>query len=103
ELISALRLFPKKPSGWITKVGRASAKDGKNMNSVWQFVEDYIKQTKNSNFFQEQRNQQYLNWFKRTNTRLILENIYANEKFRQKEKELKDQILQAKISPFAAS
>lgn len=103
ELVSALRLFPKKPSGWITKVGRASFLEGKNMNVIWKFIEEYIQQVKSSNFFQEHRKQQYLNWFKRTNTRLILENIYSNEKFLQKEKQLRNQILQAKISPFAAS
>lgn len=103
ELLSALRLFPKKTSGWNTKVGRCSALQQKNIDKSWEFVEEYVEHTKTTGFFQQKRNQQNLNWFKRTSNRLLLENIYSNKKYSELENSLKKQILDGKISPFAAS
>lgn len=55
---NALKLFPPAPSGWVPLVFTCSAHFNAGIMEIWDMITDYIKQAKNSGYFDELRKQQ---------------------------------------------
>lgn len=103
ESKSVLKLYPPKNSGWTTKVNSCSALQERNIDKVWGIIQEYIKLTKKNNYFEENRAQQNLNWFKSSINKFISLSLNSNKEFMESEKELSKEVKEGKISPFEAS
>ena len=64
EYQNALHLFPAKPNGWIPQVKTCSSIDGKGLQEVFEMLEKYERQTQGNGFFDQNRSEQQVAWFK---------------------------------------
>lgn len=64
EYQNALHLFPANPSGWIPQVKTCSSIDGKGLQEVFEMLEKYERQTQGNGFFDQNRSEQQVAWFK---------------------------------------
>ena len=60
---SALKLFPKNENGWTAPVDVCSALERRNIDTVWNFIEDFVQQTKSNGWFSSNRNEQSIRIF----------------------------------------
>lgn len=103
EFTSALHLYPLKESNWQPKVMTCSAFYNKGIDTVWEIIEQYVKQTKSNEFFDKKRNEQNQFWLLETINQRLKDDFYTNPKIKTAlEKEL-DNINAQKTSPFEAA
>ena len=100
---NALHLFPATESGWIPKVLTCSAYMKTGINEIWDTINDYIKMTKASNYFQLRRNEQSKFWMYETINEQLRNNFYQNEIISQKLSESEDKVLKEELSSFVAA
>lgn len=103
EFNRALHLYPKKDSGWQPKVTLCSALKQEGIDDLWQIIEDYLKLTKDNNFFTKKRIEQNKYWLLQTIDDKLKANFFNNETIK---KELENQlqlIAKHKTTPFAAA
>lgn len=103
EYKSALHLFPPTESGWQPKVITASALTGNGIENVWNIISDYIKHTKQNNFFIKKRNEQSKFRMYEMINEEIKSRFYNNDDKQRKIKELEQDVLSGKISPYYAA
>jgi len=60
----ALHLFPAKDSGWIPNVLAYSMFDSDSVKRVWNMIETFVYQLKQSGFWEERRKEQSVFWMK---------------------------------------
>ena len=103
EFNRALHLYPEKESGWTPKVSLCSALKQEGISDIWEMIEDYLKTTLETNYFQTNRNNQNTFWLLQTIEERLKSDFYNSEKIKA---ELKTQIAlveAGKTTPFAAA
>ncbi len=100
---NALHLFPATESGWVPKVLTCSAYMKTGINEIWDTINDYIKMTKASNYFQHRRNEQSKFWMYETINEQLRNNFYQNEIISQKLSESENKVLKEELSSFVAA
>lgn len=103
EFNRALHLYPNKASNWQPKVTLCSALQNEGIDIIWNMVQDYLKTTKENNYFDKKRQEQNKFWLIQT-----IENQLKSDFFNQSrvKKELKVQlqlIENNQVTPFAAA
>ncbi|MFS4483018.1 methylmalonyl Co-A mutase-associated GTPase MeaB [Hyunsoonleella sp. 2307UL5-6] len=103
EFNRALHLYPQKNSGWTPKVSLCSALNNEGISKIWQEISEYLKLTKNNNYFDTKRTEQNKFWVLQT-----IENQLKSDFFNRSDikKELENQlklIETNKTTPFAAA
>ncbi len=100
---NALHLFPPTESGWPPKVLTYSGFYNTGIKAIWDMVYEYMAYVKDSGYFQFRRNEQSKYWMYETINERLKADFYQNplieEALKNKEKEILDQ----KISSFAAA
>lgn len=79
EYQNALHLFPADVSGWTPEVKTCSALEGIGLIAVWEMILKHHEQTKKAGFFEQNRREQQINWFKENIHELLESAFYQNE------------------------
>ncbi len=103
EYINALHLQPPSASGWIPKVTSCSSQTGEGVKEIWKMVEQFVKFTKENNWFEKHRAQQNLYWMRETVNEELKRRFYSDEKVQEKIKKLEQQVKEGKLSSFEAA
>lgn len=80
----ALRLFPIGGSGLRPKVISCSALKGKNLNAVWENLQNYRDRTQENGYWQERRQSQAVEWLEETLTHQLKELFFKNPIVKEK-------------------
>lgn len=99
----ALHLFSDAESNWKPPVITSSALEKKGIAETWQLIQKYIEFTKSSNYFNHQRQQQNLIWFREHIQQLLIQQLAGNEKMKSKIENLESQIIKTSILPSRAA
>ena len=103
EFNRALHLYPAKSSNWQPKVTICSALNNEGIDSIWQFILDYIETTTKSGYFNKKRNEQNKFWLIQT-IEQQLKSAFFNRSEIKKELENQLQLIEnKKTTPFAAA
>lgn len=100
---NALHLFPPKASGWTPPVHICSALQQDGMENIWRSVQDFNTQTKASGFFDHQRKQQALNWFRESINQQLSRIFYQHPAVQQQLPEMEAAIQEGRLSSFQAA
>jgi LAO/AO transport system kinase len=100
---NAIHLFPKKESDWDPKVLLCSALGKTGVNEIWEEIENYKTQTVSNGYFKRKRNQQSIYWMHETIEEQLKRNFYGNHEIKEEMLKLEKDVLQNKISSFAAA
>lgn len=76
----ALHLYPVKESKWQPKVLTASAINKTGIAEIEELIASYVKQTKESAYFEERRNEQNQFWLRATIEQQLKADFYRNPK-----------------------
>ncbi len=100
---NAIHLFPKKDSDWDPKVLLCSSLNKTGISEIWNEIENYRKKTIENKYFENKRNMQSIFWMHETIEAQLKRNFYGNAEIKSELKELENEVLYNKISPFAAA
>ncbi len=100
---NALHLFPPKPSQWTPLVSTCSAVTKAGIADIFETVEDYQNLTKQSGYFEANRQTQAQYWLDETIWEQLKTDFFSNENMVKEYDHLKDSVNNKKISPFAAA
>jgi LAO/AO transport system kinase len=99
----ALHLFPSKISGWSPPVTTGSALTNKGINDVWKIILKFLDKTSGSGFFDRQRSDQNVQWFKEYFQQLLLTDVQKNLSVQKNLAELSNEVDTNKSSPYEAA
>ena len=103
EFNRALHLYPSKVSGWQPKVTLCSALKNEGIKDLWNLIEDYLKLTKNNQFFESNRKEQNKFWLLQTIEDRLKSDFFNTPKIK-KELDIQLKLIdEAKTTPFAAA
>ncbi|MBN2635755.1 MAG: methylmalonyl Co-A mutase-associated GTPase MeaB [Prolixibacteraceae bacterium] len=100
---NAIHLFPKKESGWDPKVLICSALGNSGVTEIWHEIETYRNQTVANSYFNARRNQQSIYWMHETIEEQLKRTFYGNAEIKSELVKIEKDVLQHKISSFAAA
>ncbi len=102
EYKRALHLFPPNENEWLPRVMSISSLDSNGMKDTWQVIDEFTRQQKLKGYFDLNRHQQMLTWFRQTLSEGILGRFYADKTNKSKIEELELKVKKGEISPSAA-
>ena len=100
---NALHLFPMPESGWTVRVTLCSAYTREGVEQLWNSVMEYVTFTKQNGYFYHKRQQQSLRIMSEALESGLRERFYNAPGMEQRIEALKQDILDNKISPYAAA
>ncbi len=100
---NAIHLFPKKDSEWEPGVLTCSAFNKIGIDTIWEQVERYKKQTVDNGYFFKKRNEQSNYWMHETIAEHLKRNFYDHPEIKEKLKVLENYVLHDKMSSFIAA
>ncbi len=103
EYQNALHLFPPTESGWIPKVLTCSSFKRIGINKIWETIEDFINQAKDSNYFDKKRKEQARYWMYESINEALKTNFYNEEGIKKKLQLFEENVLNGKMNSFLAS
>lgn len=103
EYKNALHLFPPTESGWTPQVLTCSAIEKTGLNEIWETIQEYMVQTKKSKYFDHHRKEQAKYWMYETINESLKYDFYSSLKIKDSIKEFENEVLEDKISSFAAA
>lgn len=94
EYQNALHLFPANPSGWIPQVKTCSSIDKNGLEEVFQMLLKFETQVKGNGYFDKNRGDQQVSWFKENLNELLKISFFKKPEvkmlYEQKLKEVQD-------------
>jgi LAO/AO transport system kinase len=99
----ALHLFSDADSKWKPTVLTSSALEKKGIRETWDLVQRYVKFTMENHYFEHQRRQQDLIWFRESIQQLLIHQLSKSEEINSKMKSLEDLIMDKMILPSHAA
>ncbi|TXE05816.1 methylmalonyl Co-A mutase-associated GTPase MeaB [Gelidibacter salicanalis] len=103
EFNRALHLYPPKESGWQPKVLLASALKNEGIPDVWELIQAYLELSKESHFFNHNRNEQNKFWLLQTIEDRLKSDFYNNPTIKAELQIQLQHIENGTTSPFAAA
>jgi LAO/AO transport system kinase len=100
---NALALFPPSVSNWKPVVFTSSAYTMEGIDKMWKIILDYINLTKENDYFYRRRNEQNLQILAETIQYHLSERFYANTKIQSKLEQIRNDILENRISAYIAA
>ncbi|MFR9166982.1 MAG: methylmalonyl Co-A mutase-associated GTPase MeaB [Dysgonomonas sp.] len=100
---NALQLFPMPESGWRPKVLTYSGYYETGIKEVWDMIDEYIDFVKKNGYFQHRRNEQAKYWMYETINDKLKQDFYSNKNVEKELTICEKEVLNSKISPFAAA
>lgn len=103
EFTRALHMFPPKENGWTPEVLTCSAIENRGLDEIWQMIDSYCKNMKESGYFDSNRQQQNENWLIQYLEQELLTEFYQHPKTKEMLPQLKKEVISGNISPFLAA
>lgn len=103
EFQRALHFFPPHPSGHPPKAVTASALSGEGMEEIWTEISDYLELTTTNGYFSQNRQKQQLSWLNQSIQEQLLRRLMDDPALSRRLSELKQDLLENRISPFGAA
>lgn len=103
EYKNALHLFPPTESGWIPKVTTCSAYHDKGINDVWDIIDEYIRHTKTSGYFNNKRKQQAVYWLEESINQELHRKFYENKDLKRMLHTYREQVQNGEVSTQKAA
>jgi LAO/AO transport system kinase len=100
---NALHLFPKSPSLWTPNVLLCSSVTNFGIDEVWKSIEDYIKITRENQYFYKRRREQAKYWMYETINEALQSHFYRNPLLENDLPETEIKVLEGKLTPFFAA
>lgn len=103
DYMNALHLFPRPPSGWTPKVITCSALANRGIEDIWTTIQEYVKMTKRSGFFDERRKEQAVIRMHDTILDQLKNSFYNNEDIKTMSIDLEKQLRKGAITSYKAA
>ncbi len=103
EFNRALHLYPAKESQWTPKTVTCSALHNEGIQEVYELINDYILQTKKSDYFNHKRTEQNKFWLVQTIESQLKSDFFSNPKIKAALKKQLALIEEHKTTPFEAA
>lgn len=103
EFAGALHLFPPKENDWIPKVVLCSAQENKGLREIWEIITEFTSLTKRNGHFDAHRKTQNKHWLLQTIDAQLKTRFYQNKKVRAHMDSISNEVIEGRISPFAAA
>lgn len=102
EYEHALHLLPSSSDRWKVKVLTCSALAGEGIDSIWTLIQEYIMVSKQSGFFQRNREQQNIHWLREYFNALLFDDISQLNSL-DKTKKIMEEKVQKKEIPVSTA
>ncbi len=99
----ALHLFPARSSGWSPVVSTSSSIENKGIAEVWKLIKKFQTKTSESGFFEQQRSEQNVQWFKEYFQQLLVLDFQRNEFLQNAMAKLSVSVREKLTSPYSAA
>ncbi len=99
----ALHLFSASESTWKATVITSSALEKKGIAETWDLIQQYVQFTKSKHYFNHQREQQDLIWFRENIQQRLTQELIRSASITSKMKVLEDRIIHKTILPSRAA
>jgi LAO/AO transport system kinase len=103
EFSNALHLYPPSESGWIPRILTCSARDNQGLDEIWDTILNYINFTKDSGYFQKNRNRQAIARMFEYIHDSLKSDFYNHPGIAEKTEEYKKKLLRHEISSYRAA
>lgn len=103
EFERALQLYPPKENGWIPKVSTCSSIENSGIVEIWETIEKFLDTTKNSGYFESNRQNQNKYWLLQTINELLKQHFFQVPSVKENLEIMMVKVAQDKISPFRAA
>lgn len=103
EFKRALKMYPPKESGWKPPVLLASALEQTGISQVWDMINKYQEQVKQSGYFNLKRQQQNQHWLLQTINEHLKDQFYSDPAIKQALALQLEAVEHSKTSPFRAA
>lgn len=100
---NALHLFPAPESGWLPRVMTYSGFYNIGVKPIWDMIFEYIDFVKHNGYFYHNRNEQARYWMYETINEHLHDSFYHNPTIESMMKQNEDNVLQGKMTSFAAA
>ena len=100
---NALHLFPPTNSSWIPLVKTCSSISGDGIMEVWEIIENYVEQTYENNYFENNRKSQSVTIMLDTINMRLNDSFYFNDKIEESLHRIKNDLKTNKISAYVAA
>ena len=97
---NAIHLLPPTQSGWIPKVLTCSAQEEEGIDTIWSASEEFLRLATANGFLEKNRQDQARFWLHQSIQNGVMQRLNQDEKTRQFLKDIEQQILKGKITPF---
>ena len=99
----ALHLYPPKENGWQPKVLTCSAIENRGIAEIWEIIDSFFKQVKQSDAFERNRRAQNKYWFLQTVEDMLTRSFYKDPTMKSLLKSSIEEVESNKVSPFRAA
>ncbi len=103
EFERALQLYPPKENGWIPKVSTCSSVNNSGIVEIWETIEKFLNTTKESGYFENNRQNQNKYWLLQTINELLKQHFFQVPSVKENLETMMVKVAQDKISPFRAA
>lgn len=103
QLQQALHYFPLAKSGWNPSVDSMSALEKENIDKVWSRVKNYKQHVNNNGYFEANRKQQSVFWFKESLTNQLVSQLLEKDVFKTELNHLEEEVQKGNVDPFIAA
>jgi len=103
EYRSALHLFPATKSGWVPEVKTCSALHHEGVSEIWEMVQNYIKLTRENDYFASNRRAQAKYWMFESINEQLRSHFYQHPDIKQQIDHYEKLVLNDEKSSFVAA
>ncbi len=103
QYANALHLFPKAPSSWEAKTAVCSSLNSDGIQEVWEMIEDYHRFTQANGYFAQKRQHQNLQALKSRLKSSLEDHFNSDQSILKLRKQIEDQVVNQKRSPYQAA
>lgn len=103
EYKNALHLFPPNSNGWIPKVSVCSSTEKKNIDTVYNIIDEFYLHVSTNDSLNSNRKDQDQMWFTETLKEVLLNDFFFNSEMIENLKRMRKEISEGKISSFQAA
>jgi len=101
--LNATHLLPPKSSSWAPLVLACSSQEGAGIVGVWEAIEEYRSRVAANGYFDDNRRQQAQYWLREALETGLYAAFYGRPEVRERLMALEQEVLNGRISPFAAA
>jgi LAO/AO transport system kinase len=103
EYKRALHLLPPAKSGWEPKVTSCSSTEGKNIDGVWEFVQEHQDHVRSNGHFQEKRREQARYWMHQAIDEALRDRFYRSERMKEAIEAMEEKVMKGERSSYAGA